>query len=1447
MRFTGSVTGKAFSGNGSIGIKPFVAEDAPRGTSMYDSLGDYRKSNASASGGFNDQIEVYFTTAGGLQDFSTSGAMLLKSTATAAGGSTYLIDDDSGSDPSGWVRSTLYNTLLSNLTTNANTSDYVAVFSGLNDANASGGLTKTEYKNALQKLKEFIQADFENVQWIQINPVHRSAGGSPSDTQFQIVREAQLETIAEDSFFKRGVEVYDQAHRDAAHPTDAAFQGDIAKREAKVIAKIARKSVTGVYGPIVTAADFQTDSVILTVAHDAGTDLTVTGGSEDTFGVSVDGTVYQPSAVSRVSATSLKLDFDGGDFDATNIEQLNVVYGAMEGLTQATPETVKDNATDAMPLQSRVLTPTVSDPLIGTPTTLDLSAKLGAKTMSGAGVTEITDRIGSNNWDLAVSSYEATYDATAFGGSGGLIAPDNTTSYRNDANITALAWNRFYYVIEVPETVPADCHILGFGSSTGAQPTPRCSLLLHTDGEIIWQRTQGEGEASLVADARGQRIVMCFDSPSVSEANVYVNDASPVTFDPRDNIPGQTRVWLFGGDDAGTDIVDITCPGLKVARFHWVTAASEPTGLPSISSVMTYLQSHYTATGWTSAVPTLPDINADYPGWVSAVESRQTQFEEKCPAVRPNMRYISTSGNDSNDGLTPATAWLTKTKVNTEMAPNTAFLFKRGDEWLDQIQITVDEDNVTIGDYGSGDKPLFNAFTGQIASGTPWTLVSGDIYKITVPSGINIMAVRDRADPLYEALGAYWARAKNASGHNFNDTVMRAPWYYHDTSANELYLNLDSENPGDYDIEYLDGNQLSGVEVENVDGARVSGIRTDGFSLSDVTGNHNNAYGVMTKHSGDNVGYVTGCECYFGSSHLMGHLQSFAGGGGNVMFADNKFGFAAHGGSGGETLLNFYTGSDGGQIYDINSTCEYGTIPSYLWDFEDEVMRGRSLFAHSVGSNNWDLCVSYNHTVKSSFAPARELGGFNDVVDTGGDIALCKSYIVGAHQEKHTQIGDAGLFMGNDTIYWGNYYGIAVDNPSGAALWTSAPVDQWWINCVFEIDFGDRTSINFGMWNSVSGNANPKFWHCSAAWINFGDGVSRNNRVAYNYDNRFDNNAPGSGLSSGAEFVNSVDARLTTDIDDPQTPTQYLGLDNLATKIRNSAFFSHDAATNTSNNRGYGNAANTVELTDFYVFNQYETDLEGVGEAGLVAHDYYGRARDTANPDIGAIEFGPALVEADATKDNGISLHFEFDETTGDIASDSGPAGANSSIINGDGAANWVDGVVGTGALSLNGSNEYIETVPFFSETTNKLTMTAWVKLNDLDAFDGVIVHRDATTMGLLIGQSADKVGYLWNADAQTFGFLGGPDLNTDVWTFIAVVIEPDKATLYAQELGGTLNSGINYNDHAELTITDGRFNIGLDPASGTTRYLDGLIDDVRVYNRALSPFEIQALANLGA
>lgn len=117
--------------------------------------------------------------------------------------------------------------------------------------------------------------------------------------------------------------------------------------------------------------------------------------------------------------------------------------------------------------------------------------------------------------------------------------------------------------------------------------------------------------------------------------------------------------------------------------------------------------------------------------------------------------YVSNAGNDLDYGISASTSWKTITKVNTVFAslkPGDRILFKCGDTFYGTIKVAksgISGNPITIGSYGSGEKPVITGFT----TITGWTNEGNGIYSkvITSESQTNMVTI----DGVNIAMGRY--------------------------------------------------------------------------------------------------------------------------------------------------------------------------------------------------------------------------------------------------------------------------------------------------------------------------------------------------------------------------------------------------------------------------------------------------------------------------------------------------------------------------------------------------------------------------------------------------------------------------------------------------------------------------------------------------------------------
>jgi hypothetical protein len=180
-------------------------------------------------------------------------------------------------------------------------------------------------------------------------------------------------------------------------------------------------------------------------------------------------------------------------------------------------------------------------------------------------------------------------------------------------------------------------------------------------------------------------------------------------------------------------------------------------------------------------------------------------------------------------------------------------------------------------------------------------------------------------------------------------------------------------------------------------------------------------------------------------------------------------------------------------------------------------------------------------------------------------------------------------------------------------------------------------------------------------------------------------------------------------------------------------------------------------------------------------------------------------------------------------------------------------GAVDDYALEFDGVDDYI-TLPVFNLNTNTLTVSAWIKRDgDLGAWGSsptVVGCNEPNGFALSFASTATYAEQVWAANNELSYFWTGWswDYHSDLivpnglWTFVALVVEPEKGTLYLYD-GVELYASTNHEYHVPKAFSDMSL-IGGGPAS---TFFRGFMDDVRIYNRSLPAGEILSLALQGS
>jgi hypothetical protein len=191
------------------------------------------------------------------------------------------------------------------------------------------------------------------------------------------------------------------------------------------------------------------------------------------------------------------------------------------------------------------------------------------------------------------------------------------------------------------------------------------------------------------------------------------------------------------------------------------------------------------------------------------------------------------------------------------------------------------------------------------------------------------------------------------------------------------------------------------------------------------------------------------------------------------------------------------------------------------------------------------------------------------------------------------------------------------------------------------------------------------------------------------------------------------------------------------------------------------------------------------------------------------------------------------DEGSGTIVGDASGNGHDGVFVNGDPA--WVPGYRGSAVELV--APTLVEVQPINMELT-EATMAGWIKPNGSQTdWSSFIMTRGVASGFNILGY---QLAYHWNDTSDSWSYRGGDMIAEDDWTFCAVVVEPDKATFYINGVAGSVNEISHASNNWNANIYLG----GDFTYAASSRKMNGALDDVSMFSRALTAAEIQVIMN---
>jgi hypothetical protein len=228
---------------------------------------------------------------------------------------------------------------------------------------------------------------------------------------------------------------------------------------------------------------------------------------------------------------------------------------------------------------------------------------------------------------------------------------------------------------------------------------------------------------------------------------------------------------------------------------------------------------------------------------------------------------------------------------------------------------------------------------------------------------------------------------------------------------------------------------------------------------------------------------------------------------------------------------------------------------------------------------------------------------------------------------------------------------------------------------------------------------------------------------------------------------------------------------------------------------------------------------------------YVVSAVSAAGESLRSAEASPPLMHA----------HLEFDQASGTSATDASGNGWNGTLVNGP---LWSPGIIGN-AVDLDGTNDYVRIPSGVVNGLTEVTIAAWVNLDSLNNWARLFDFGAGTTTNMFLAPRSGITNLPVFA-ITTSGSGGEQRINsstaiaTGAWTHVAVTIGTGTGIIYVNGLEVGRNSSMSLIP-AALGATTQNY-IGRSQYSDP--YLNGRVDDFRIYDEALSATEIAELAN---
>ena len=333
--------------------------------------------------------------------------------------------------------------------------------------------------------------------------------------------------------------------------------------------------------------------------------------------------------------------------------------------------------------------------------------------------------------------------------------------------------------------------------------------------------------------------------------------------------------------------------------------------------------------------------------------------------------------------------------------------------------------------------------------------------------------------------------------------------------------------------------------------------------------------------------------------------------------------------------------------------------------------------------------------------------------------------------------------------------------------------------------------------------------------IGFGSGSDTNIRIhTSDATTQYNNNCPVNIAGRAGEWIQIVAVWNTTSC------TMYL---NGVAKISQSTTLGMNTTTDFP-----------LRIGTAYSASGYEIDGK-IDEVRI-----YNRALSAA--EVQALYKSGAAKRTQGPSNLGLVGYWSFDDGTTTVANDSSGNRNHGRLTNMDSATDWVPGKRGK-ALDFDGSNDYVTMGNITADDfgTGPMSVSVWFKTSSVgyqEPVDNKTAGTNLAGFNLYMNTGSNKMTFRIADGTNQRSISGITAVDNNQWHHAVGVRNGDTITIYIDGVQEGTATGVSaYNISNATTFFVGAYGTGAGQANW-----NGLIDDVRVYNRALSATEIQAL-----